>query len=685
MNDDPLSQRLLALEDRIARIEKLLRVESPAVPVPPPLPPVAAAAPADAATTPSPPGVPPPPLPSARPPRVPPEKKDLERFFGLAVLGRVGAGALLLAAAYFGQLGWTRLGPAARVLIIYAGGALLLGAGVLLRSRVVPRYVALLWGAGTALTYLGGTLANLHYHLLPSVPAMLSLLGSAVLGQWLGRVLRLEAFATIALAGAYAAPVLVGTPSPTPTAFFGLLVLLHTWAAYMQWRWSWHWARGFAVAATAALVAGWYARNGLSTVLSMVVHLELVLLCVTAPEWLAAFARSQVARPWWLLLLAACTTVQVVLLPIAWGNGECVGFGLVAGGVLLAVGASLAPRAAILATGPARLGSVLLVFGALQVWSQTIGERSELAWYRIGSLLAACLGLLLLRRLTLVGELAAVLALSFATGVLLERWPSGVERWQVVPVVVGAAALVRFGRPPAPVPALVLACGAALFGLCHAFTFVGSESQWLPIALAVSSGLAVLGVLQAGLSRDRVLLRAAVVLLAALAAVWTLQALPTLDVPAAERGLPLVLNMRLLASLAMLATTLVGLRSLPADEPVPRTVLAIAALTIGYCAGLLEVITAVDGMAIGWSRVATSLYTLVFAGALLASGFVWRRPALRWTGLVGFAVVALKVTLFDLANVDTPLRVLAAGGLGAVLLLAAFAYARTRGRDTAAS
>lgn len=69
-------------------------------------------------------------------------------------------------------------------------------------------------------------------------------------------------------------------------------------------------------------------------------------------------------------------------------------------------------------------------------------------------------------------------------------------------------------------------------------------------------------------------------------------------------------------------------------------------------------------------------YTLVFAGLLLVAGFRRQLPALRWTALVAFVVVVVKVLAHDLREVDTPVRVLATGALGGVLLVAAWAYAR---------
>src|SRR5688572_28836596 len=260
--------RVRALEQRVAELESKLNMPvsasgggvalpAPAVPAGPPEPQTTAPAPrerakpADAIASrsvpwpvpdeaprraPPPPPVPPPP---AAPPGQQPARKrsDLEQLVGLKVLGRVGAAAISLAGVYFGQLGWQALGPVGRTALVYAAGLAMIVAGWLLRPKVAHYYTAVLWGGGTSLTYAAGTLASLRFELVSGLPAMLLLLGSAALGQFLARILRLEAFATVALAGAYAAPVLVGSPSPTPTGFFVLMLTLHGWAAWTERSW----------------------------------------------------------------------------------------------------------------------------------------------------------------------------------------------------------------------------------------------------------------------------------------------------------------------------------------------------------------------------------------------------------------------------------------------------------------
>src|SRR5690606_18824765 len=162
------------------------------------------------------------------------------------------------------------------------------------------RYVALLWGGGVAITYVAGVLAHLRYEVVSESIALLSLLASSVLGQFLACRLRLEIMASVALAGAYAAPLIVGSPSPTPTGFFVLLLSLHSWAAWTEYRWQWLHARALAVIATVVLVLGWYVTNGIVTPWSFLVHLEAVWLLLALPELLRAALRLPVssARVW---------------------------------------------------------------------------------------------------------------------------------------------------------------------------------------------------------------------------------------------------------------------------------------------------------------------------------------------------------------------------------------------------
>lgn len=701
MDEAELRERLRALENRVAQLEGLLAERpSPAPPrpgpatVPPPAPRLDASVGSPFAPpppSPRPPSEPeaafaePPPLPGADRRRAgttqaPP--RDYERFLGLAVLGRVGIGAVLMAAAYFGQLGWRHLGPGARAALVYVAGLLLIGAGAWLRPRVAARYVAMLWGGGVAMTWLAGVLGYLRFAVLSSPVAIVSMLASAALGQWLARVLGLQSIATVALAGAYAAPVLVGTPSPTPTAFFTLLLTLHTWAAWTEHRWQWQAARALAVVATIGLVWSWYAQHGTGGVRSFVPHVLVVWLALAAPELLAGLRRRPVDELRAALvglghLVASFACLAVVAAGRVWLHVPVL-LALAA----LAAGTALRSRAMPLGTWLARAGSCLLAFGfALWSWEwhRRVAPGMQPAWYLAG-LLAIASGLLLTRRFTGVGELGAALAAWLSCSLLVtvrvgSLGSDELRRYAVAAIAVWLWSLVAGQWAAARLLGLFGGAVTAYLWLRSGGHFGQPQGGWLAVALAGASGVGTLGAYVAARDRDRLLAWCAAGVHAAVLLGWFSLAWRTRAAGVDVAGTPLW-NARTGALLAMVVAAWLARRRLPVDDAPPRAVLGATALAGIYCAGLLELLEAVAGLAFGPRAVASSLYTLVFAGLLLVAGFRRQLPALRWTALVAFVVVVVKVLAHDLREVDTPVRVLATGALGGVLLVAAWAYAR---------
>lgn len=610
-----------------------------------------------------------------------PAAGDWERFFGLAVLGRVGIGALVLAAVYFGQLGWSHLGPVARTALVYAAGGLLIGIGAWLRPRVAPHYTAMLWGGGVALTYVAGCLASLRYELLGSGAALAALLASAALGQWLAVRSKLETFATIALAGAFAAPVLVGEPSPEPTRFFALLLALHTWSAWCEHRWSWWRARALAVFATVVLAASWYAQHGLGSAWSCVGHVLVLVLGLSAPELIAAWQRRPLDLARSLLVLVGWTVGHLLVLDHAGNLGALSAFGLVDGSALVVLGALYVPRSGMLGRGFARLGGVLMAIGALW-W----GHRMALdlltagAWIRLTVLAATGALVLAARRWTQVGELGASFAAWFACALVVGS-NDPAHRYQLLVALLLPLLLLFVGRPTlAAAYGLGLACVTSFAALADSggFTFVLGGSGWVVAGLAVASGLAVLGVVTGSHRAMPILCRWAVVLLTGLSLLWLGIALVQVRGEGPSMAIVPFVNLRFLGMLAVLAAVIGGLLVVPPADRLARNALAAVALALTWCGGLLEVNTWAEHLPIGWANVAPSLYTLAFAAVLLAVGFVRDRSALRWAGLLGLAGATVKVLLVDLASVAVPLRVLATGATGAILLLGAWAYARVR-------
>lgn len=714
MNDEPLQRRVDELEARLARLEAALaaRAGSPlpepqsdarpeaaasARNAPPPSQAMPTQPPRSKAPWPAPPPLPgedaafaddspsESPLESPSAPTSRSEGDDLERFLGLAVLGRVGIAAVVLAAAYFGQLGWTRLGPAARTAAIYAGGGLFVALGFALRTRVLPRYTALLWGGGVALCWLAGVLGCLRFDVLSPPVALVAMLLSTALGQWLARISGQQAMASVALAGAYAAPVLVGTPSPTPTGFFLLLLLLHAWAAFVHERWQWWTCRLLAVVATGFLVVAWYATAPQPTFGSFALHLELVWLGLAAPEF-DACVRERIVDPLRAVPIAlAAIAVHLALLVHGVSSRDGDTYHVVPAALLLVGGAWIRRQDVPFGEWIARAGAVLLPFASLWCVVQWSPPFAAGAAAIEGIALAAAGGLLLVwRPWTGVGELGAVLATCLSWLVVQHVHGSEAAAWPFLPLfLLVPVALLLVGRLAlARIVGLVVAQVAILLVLQPDGDLVSGE-PWSAITLALVGAVATLAVWRAARRDDGALLAVAVATHALTLGVWCVWAVAALakgtDAGAAAMAMPLW-NLRTGAVLSLVALSAVGFRSVPVAVPLPRVVLAGTVLVGLYVGGLLEVLDAVAAWSFGPRAVASSLYSLAFAGGLLGIGF-WRGLApLRWTALCMLVVVVGKVVLHDLREVDTPLRVLASGVLGGVLLLAAWGYARRQQR-----
>jgi uncharacterized membrane protein len=68
----------------------------------------------------------------------------------------------------------------------------------------------------------------------------------------------------------------------------------------------------------------------------------------------------------------------------------------------------------------------------------------------------------------------------------------------------------------------------------------------------------------------------------------------------------------------------------------------------------------------------------VLGFALLAFGFAVKARAYRIAGLVALAFSLMRAVFYDLAKLETLQRILSFLGLGAILLVLAYLYARNR-------
>ncbi|MCL2004563.1 MAG: DUF2339 domain-containing protein [Planctomycetaceae bacterium] len=76
------------------------------------------------------------------------------------------------------------------------------------------------------------------------------------------------------------------------------------------------------------------------------------------------------------------------------------------------------------------------------------------------------------------------------------------------------------------------------------------------------------------------------------------------------------------------------------------------------------------------AQMALSILWSLFAGVLIAIGFVWRSATLRWMAILLFAVTLLKILVLDMSGVNELYRFGAVFALASLLMLATWAYQR---------
>jgi uncharacterized membrane protein len=102
----------------------------------------------------------------------------------------------------------------------------------------------------------------------------------------------------------------------------------------------------------------------------------------------------------------------------------------------------------------------------------------------------------------------------------------------------------------------------------------------------------------------------------------------------------------------------------------------VAAAALLFLVVTLETRTVSDAFMPGFRAGALSVVWALFAMALVAAGLKFNDRMARFSGLILFGLVAIKVFLSDLASLDMIWRVLSFLAVGSVLLLGSFAYLR---------
>jgi hypothetical protein len=244
MVDSDLEQRLRALETRLASLEALLGGRSRAEP-----PPTPQEKPQEKPHPPH--GTTPPIVAAASPVGAPSaEGVRLPRISASTVLGWAGAGALLLAAAYFVRLaiveGW--LTPWLQVGIAAVAGIVLILGAFALRPRDT-RYSSLLGAGGVAVLYVAVYGAHVYHELIGAWPAVAAVSAVSGLSLLLHVLFRQPVYVAFALVGTYLTPALLPRGSIHELAIY-LGIWNVVYGAYAVWQKS----RGLYLAAVYAFV-----------------------------------------------------------------------------------------------------------------------------------------------------------------------------------------------------------------------------------------------------------------------------------------------------------------------------------------------------------------------------------------------------------------------------------------------
>lgn len=677
-----LEERLTRLEHRVEELtERLARLEAGETTAPPGTS-VERAAPAE--------GRPDEPTVGALTPRrwthrLP--RLDWEGLIGGQGALWVGSAAIFLAVAFFLAYAWQFLGPLGRVLAGFLLGLALMAMGALSRKRSRHWFGVGLLGAGLAVLYLNTWAAYSGSGLFGGEAAFAIVSAITIAGVLLAVRLGAASLVSLATLGGFVTPIVAG-PGPEALSLLVYVALLNTGivatSLFKHWKlplWLSFGGTTFTqfllwivvdLSALEALAFStlYFAQFfGAACVYSLRRHEptpvdDLFLPCLAAAVYaVLGFGMGQsLMQPFpaaFPLALAACFgwAAQVAYrrvpanLPF---RNVCTALALffltIAAPLQLGIGwvaVAWAAEATLLETVGLRFGSPVfrrmshLVLG-LYAWNMVavlLPFPSPYSWS--------------LRTMTLGAGVLAVTWLAYWT-----------DRWKPA-----SRAMTAY--------AWLAVFGWAAWSL-HDLLSLGGWSSWrIPVLLAAGLWGVIGGVaFRLGVMRELRPPREAGIFLVVLALIVALlvgttgEARPLLNV----RFLAYVLLIGALGSMAAVRARLPEGESrwLAAVPPV-TALLRIWALT-------LEIFSAFQHAGIpDWERPAqlgVSLWWTLSGALLLGFGVRRRRRGFRLLGLGVLGLAALKVFLFDLASLDTPLRILSFGGLGLVLLGISWLYSR---------
>ncbi len=672
---------------------------------------------------------------------MPPEPaagSSLEEKIALVWFTRIGALALILGAAYFFKYAvdneW--IGPAGRVALGALAGVAALAAAEAIRARSKPIYVQAVLGTGAALLFVSAYASHALYHLVPAGAAFAAVAVVALLGGALAVRHRGEIVLVLSLVGGLLAPVFLSTGEDRPGALFGYLLLLTALALGVSARLGFRFAPWFAIAGTAFLFAGWYARffevqpprpdlepwggpaGAYHTLSSRAVPLAFAAAFVA--EWIGIWVAERKARrdgAWGLaVLLAALLLGHAAFALLLHDRPWPLGAALVALAAVSAIalrrdgslGLLWAPAALAAATlyvvawdarGGERLGWLAAAGATSLAWLAVVGDAWIVRKERPSRglvVVAAGAGLAfagLALELTTARESVLRAALLGATGAAEFALGAGVlarlhARGTVLLGVAlglfaGAAALLFSG-------ATITVVWAALAAVAAVLAAREEDPWWLggagALFVAVLLRLAAVDLVEPDgerslffltLGRDgallpRFLFNARTYAFAGSAAALFVAAW---QVARVDRFRLPAAALATAGHGLLLAVVVLEVRGLLLDVPPPPLAPdAVGFRTFGRA--FQEAVLAQQGRL----DMATTLVLGAWAAILVGAGFAARSALHRWIGLALFAGTLGKLALWDVWRLSRVYQIGVFTAVGALLLAASYLYARHGGR-----
>lgn len=674
----------------------------------------------------------------AKPARVTLERLVGERLFLAlgALIVMVGV-ALLVKLGY--DAGWFRPSPLVKCLIGAGISVALLILGEWARRKVNAFAAAGVSAAGLGGLYASITAAHLLYHLLSPTPTLALLVALTALSVVLALRLNHVAIAVLGFIGAYAAPFILEVPEPSPYFMPVYLIVLQLGGLashairpkrFLPLR-TFTWCVTLVLGGLLALDQG--ADHPVIYLVflaaqAVIVHAELVYAAARHRLGdMPMFGPEDAGKPR-SLSPASARALVVSLVTTAWavGNGVVIadaapGLGvkdwyITAVALVAAIFGSLVlcshlrvlrddPR-----TDSERLGVVFLaqaawlliatVALALSGWLEAVawlglafGAIFAARWLRVGSVLVFSFVVLAIATARLLFYDAIVGPASvFMLSPLSDLMGVIVSRWMLL-ILAATAGWLAFAVSIRPVvqgrdvayPVHAFATFAAVVGVFLLFVaFVNPDME--PKSLVTVWTLLCPAVVFSSMRLRQVHLETiglAAFLIPALA--WA-GVYPGSDWNRFKS--PLVLHPGLWSALLLVAAITPSMlwvrRALPHTHAanVLRRVMVVASCVLIGAMLLVATSFEVQRGAAMFAKDATarqaalSIWWGLFAVALIAVGFTFRRPLVRHAGLALFTIATAKAVILDLADVSPGWRVASFLGLGLMMLAVAVAYAR---------